>query len=332
MTLAVGDGANDVGMLRQADIGIGIAGREGTQAVMASDFAIEQFRMLQKLVLVHGQWTYHRISDFIFYFFYKNLFNATLSLFYQFFNGFSGSFPQEEFLVVTFNTFWTTPGTFISFLLNQYGGSKEEILHDPRGYRAGRLNEVFNHTNQIAACLEAIYHGIIVFSIHAMSCWDSTISKLEFGAGLTFISLTVMNLNFLVRCPNITLLLVVTIILTLIIEMSWFYGYGTLDFLWQFFNEDPHYTFKMSFDNSITWLNLILIIILSFLPRVLLSVLTSSETNSKKPYDSFYSCWDKSKKRLAKNNFLPMGGLRAASIGGGNQDSKKDSDMAQVTV
>ena len=335
MTLAVGDGANDVGMLRQADIGIGIAGREGTQAVMASDFAIEQFKMLQKLVLVHGQWTYHRISDFIFYFFYKNLFNATLSLFYQFFNGFSGSFPQEEFLVVTFNTFWTTPGTFVSFVLNQYGGSKEDILRDPRGYRAGRLNEVFNHTNQIAACLEAIYHGIIVFSIHAMSSWDSTISKLEFGAGLTFISLTVMNLNFLVRSPNVTALLVLTVLFTLLIEMSWFYGYGMLDFLWKYFNEDPHYTFKMSLDNPITWLNLVLVIILAFLPRILLSVLTSSEQSRKKPYDSFYTCWYKSKKRLAKKDFLPIGGLNVAPIGqnpNNTSKSNKDSGMAQVTV
>lgn len=61
-TLAIGDGANDVGMLQEADIGIGISGVEGMQAVMSSDIAIAQFRYLERLLLVHGHWCYRRIS------------------------------------------------------------------------------------------------------------------------------------------------------------------------------------------------------------------------------------------------------------------------------
>ena len=38
---------------------------------MASDFAIAQFRFLQKLLLVHGHWTYDRIARMILYFYYK---------------------------------------------------------------------------------------------------------------------------------------------------------------------------------------------------------------------------------------------------------------------
>ncbi|KAG1519211.1 hypothetical protein G6F52_008840 [Rhizopus delemar] len=44
MTLAIGDGANDVSMIQEANVGIGISGVEGRQAVMASDYAIAQFR------------------------------------------------------------------------------------------------------------------------------------------------------------------------------------------------------------------------------------------------------------------------------------------------
>ncbi|XP_042443395.1 probable phospholipid-transporting ATPase 8 isoform X3 [Zingiber officinale] len=62
ITLAIGDGANDVGMLQEADIGVGISGVEGMQAVMSSDFAIAQFRFLERLLLVHGHWCYRRIS------------------------------------------------------------------------------------------------------------------------------------------------------------------------------------------------------------------------------------------------------------------------------
>lgn len=71
MTLAIGDGANDVSMIQMAHVGIGISGQEGMQAVMASDFAIAQFRFLDKLLLVHGHWCYDRLARLILYFFYK---------------------------------------------------------------------------------------------------------------------------------------------------------------------------------------------------------------------------------------------------------------------
>lgn len=72
ITLAIGDGANDVSMIQRADIGIGISGKEGMQAVMASDFAISKFKFLEKLILVHGHWCYDRLARMILYFFYKN--------------------------------------------------------------------------------------------------------------------------------------------------------------------------------------------------------------------------------------------------------------------
>ena len=39
-TLAIGDGGNDVRMIQQADIGVGISGREGLQAARAADYSI----------------------------------------------------------------------------------------------------------------------------------------------------------------------------------------------------------------------------------------------------------------------------------------------------
>lgn len=71
-TLAIGDGANDVSMIQMADVGIGISGQEGMQAVMASDFTLARFHMLHRLLLVHGHWCYDRLARMILYFFYKN--------------------------------------------------------------------------------------------------------------------------------------------------------------------------------------------------------------------------------------------------------------------
>jgi phospholipid-translocating ATPase len=71
MTLSIGDGANDVAMIQESHVGVGIAGEEGRQAVMSSDYAIGQFRFLSRLILVHGRWSYRRIAEMVANFFYK---------------------------------------------------------------------------------------------------------------------------------------------------------------------------------------------------------------------------------------------------------------------
>ena len=71
-TLAIGDGANDVSMIQTADIGVGISGQEGMQAVMASDFSVTRFKFIERLLLVHGHWNYDRTSKMVLHFFYKN--------------------------------------------------------------------------------------------------------------------------------------------------------------------------------------------------------------------------------------------------------------------
>jgi phospholipid-translocating ATPase len=71
MTLSIGDGANDVAMIQEANIGCGLFGLEGSQASMSADYAFGQFRFLTKLLLVHGRWSYQRIADMHSNFFYK---------------------------------------------------------------------------------------------------------------------------------------------------------------------------------------------------------------------------------------------------------------------
>ena len=73
ITLAIGDGANDVSMIRAAHVGIGVAGQEGMQAVRSSDYSIQQFRDLQRLLLHHGRLSYMRLANMTMYFFYKNI-------------------------------------------------------------------------------------------------------------------------------------------------------------------------------------------------------------------------------------------------------------------
>lgn len=88
-TAAIGDGGNDVSMIQEAHVGIGILGREGRQASMSADFAFTKFMYLKKALLVHGHWYYQRISILTQYFFYKNFVFITPQVLYCLHNGFS---------------------------------------------------------------------------------------------------------------------------------------------------------------------------------------------------------------------------------------------------
>ncbi|KAJ1996031.1 phospholipid transporting ATPase [Coemansia spiralis] len=108
LCLSIGDGANDVSMIQEADVGIGISGEEGLQAVMASDYAIAQFRFLQKLLLVHGRWSYLRITSMILNFFYKNVV-FTVSLFwFQIFCQWSVSNMFDYTIISLYNMLFTS--------------------------------------------------------------------------------------------------------------------------------------------------------------------------------------------------------------------------------
>ncbi|WZY76744.1 hypothetical protein YC2023_023128 [Brassica napus] len=107
-TLAIGDGANDVGMIQEADIGVGISGVEGMQAVMASDFSIAQFRFLERLLVVHGHWCYKRIAQMICYFFYKNIAFGLTLFYFEAFTGFSGQSVYNDYYLLLFNVVLTS--------------------------------------------------------------------------------------------------------------------------------------------------------------------------------------------------------------------------------
>uniref|UniRef100_A0AAX7TTY7 Phospholipid-transporting ATPase n=1 Tax=Astatotilapia calliptera TaxID=8154 RepID=A0AAX7TTY7_ASTCA len=101
VTLAIGDGANDVSMIKAAHIGVGISGQEGMQAVLSSDYSFAQFRFLQRLLLVHGRWSYLRMCKFLRYFFYKNFTFTFVHFWFAFFCGFSAQM-----------SYWTAVNTF----------------------------------------------------------------------------------------------------------------------------------------------------------------------------------------------------------------------------
>jgi phospholipid-transporting ATPase len=107
-TLSIGDGANDVNMITEAHIGIGIKGLEGTQAARASDYSIGQFRFLRNLLFVHGRECYRRNAYGISYMFYKNVLLVIPIWVYGIFSVFSGTSIYDVYLYNSYNTIFTS--------------------------------------------------------------------------------------------------------------------------------------------------------------------------------------------------------------------------------
>lgn len=136
MTLSIGDGANDVAMIQEADVGVGIAGVEGRQAVMSSDYSIGQFRFLQRLVLVHGRWSYRRLAESISNFFYKNMVWTWAVFWFQIFCNFDISYIFDYTYLLMFNLFFTSVPVILMGVLDQ-DVSDTVSLAVPQLYRRG---------------------------------------------------------------------------------------------------------------------------------------------------------------------------------------------------
>ncbi|XP_004629462.1 probable phospholipid-transporting ATPase VB isoform X2 [Octodon degus] len=194
MTLSIGDGANDVSMIQAADIGIGISGQEGMQAVMSSDFAISRFKHLKKLLLVHGHWCYSRLARMVVYFFYKNVCYVNLLFWYQFFCGFSGSTMIDYWQMIFFNLFFTSLPPIIFGILDK-DVSAETLLALPELYKNGQNSECYNLSAFWISMMDASYQSLICFFIPYLTYKGSDIDVFTFGAPINTASLTTILLH-----------------------------------------------------------------------------------------------------------------------------------------
>ncbi|XP_011079998.1 probable phospholipid-transporting ATPase 4 isoform X1 [Sesamum indicum] len=171
ITLAIGDGANDVGMIQEADIGVGISGCEGMQAVMASDFAIAQFRFLERLLVVHGHWCYKRIAQMICYFFYKNIAFGLTIFYFEAFAGFSGQSVYVDWYMLLFNVVLTSLPV-ISLGVFEQDVDSEVCLEFPSLYQQGPKNLFFDWYRIFGWMGNGLYTSVIVFFLNIIIFYD----------------------------------------------------------------------------------------------------------------------------------------------------------------
>ncbi|XP_070697783.1 phospholipid-transporting ATPase VD isoform X2 [Pempheris klunzingeri] len=203
MTLAVGDGANDVSMIQVADVGIGISGQEGMQAVMSSDFAISRFKHLGKLLLVHGRWCYSRLANMILYFIYKNVMYVNLLFWYQFFCGFSGSVMTNSWVLILFNLVFTSIPPLIYGILDQ-DMPADTLMELPELYLDARTSKVYAPSAFWITILDAFYQSLVCFFVPYFALTGSDVGDLSFGSPINASALLIILLHQVIESHTLT--------------------------------------------------------------------------------------------------------------------------------
>lgn len=168
LTLSIGDGGNDLAMIAEAHVGVGISGREGLQAARVADYSVAQFRFLARLLLVHGHWNYSRTARFVLATFWKEMYFYTGTIAYQYFVGYTGTSLYEMWSLTALNTLFTSLCTIAPALWEQ-DLSATTLLAVPELYTFGQQNLGLNVSKYLGWMLGGLIEGLVTF----FSCWAS---------------------------------------------------------------------------------------------------------------------------------------------------------------
>ncbi|XP_067160198.1 phospholipid-transporting ATPase IG isoform X4 [Apteryx mantelli] len=278
ITLSVGDGANDVSMILEAHVGIGIKGKEGRQASRNSDYAVPKFKHLRKLLLAHGHLYYVRIAHLVQYFFYKNLCFILPQFLYQFFCGFSQQPLYDAAYLTMYNICFTSLPILAYSLLEQHI-SIDTLTSDPQLYMKVSDNAMLQWKPFLYWTFLGAFEGLVFFFGVYFLFQNSSLED----NGKVFGNWTFGTIVFTV--------LVFTVTLKLALDtrfwtwMNHFVIWGSLAFyvffsffwggiIWPFLKQQRMYfVFAHMLTSVSTWLAIILLIFISLFPEILLIVL-----------------------------------------------------------
>lgn len=204
ISLAIGDGANDVSMIQAAHVGIGIRGKEGNQAVQASDVAISQFRFLVPLLLLHGRRAYRRVSMFLCYVLYKHLVLAMNDGIWAHQNGFQGLISINEWLSGAYPSIFTSFPIVVVLLFDQDLPDSVVLTH-PWVYSEGLRRMRFNTKVFLLWVISGLWHGALSWAVpsyllgsndyESQEFWIASCTSYIITCTLVSLKLWMMSLN-----------------------------------------------------------------------------------------------------------------------------------------
>ncbi|RDW72911.1 phospholipid-transporting ATPase-2 [Coleophoma cylindrospora] len=276
ITLSIGDGANDVAMIQKADIGVGIAGEEGRQAVMSSDYAIGQFRFLQRLVLVHGRWSYRRIGETIANFFYKNVVWTFTLFWYQIYCDFDMTYLYNFTYITLFNLAFTSLPVIFMGVLDQ-DVSDTVSLAVPQLYRRGIERKEWTQTKfwEVVVfqlyMIDGLYGSVICFYMayclflngnfvtsNGLNIDDSQ----RFGIYVGPAAVIVINVYILINTYRWDWLIGLLVVISILLVFFWTGVYSAFVSAVYFYKAGAQ-----TFSQATFWAEMFLAVIISLIPR-----------------------------------------------------------------
>ncbi|MCO5553195.1 hypothetical protein L7F22_006716 [Adiantum nelumboides] len=283
VTLAIGDGANDVAMIKAAHIGIGISGREGMAAVLASDYAIGQFRFLARLLLIHGRWSYKRNKLLVMYAFYKNIVCVMGHCYLAFYSGLSAQSLYPTALISTYNLFWTSLPTMVLSTFDQdvqqlTAASNPQLYAETQGEK---IQSFFGEAGYWF--LSGFWHSIVVFffplaTIETAGGNGMLNGIFNLGVAAYTLCVVLVNLKIIFSTNSFTVLSIFVVWIVSI--LSYFIFLPVISLMGQTigsFNDLSDVGFKL-YASASFWLLLLLGVVTAFLPDWTLAKLLRQRT------------------------------------------------------
>ncbi|KAF5737299.1 phospholipid-transporting ATPase 1-like isoform X2 [Tripterygium wilfordii] len=265
MTLAIGDGANDVSMIQMADVGVGICGQEGRQAVMASDFAMGQFRFLKRLLLVHGHWNYQRVGYLVLYNFYRNAVFVLMLFWYILCTAFSTTSALTDWSSVFYSLIYTSVPTIIVGILDK-DLSHKTLLQCPKLYGSGHRHEAYNFQLFWIAMADTLWQSLVLFYIPLYIYKESTIDIWSMGSLWTISVVVLVNIHLAMDIQRWVAITHAAVWGSIIATYACIL---ILDCIPVFPN---YWTIYHLFKSPTYWLTILLIIVVALLPRFLFKI------------------------------------------------------------
>ncbi|KAH8387960.1 hypothetical protein KR093_010578 [Drosophila rubida] len=276
-TAAIGDGANDVSMIQEAHVGIGIMGREGRQAARCADFAFAKFCMLKRLLLVHGHYHSVRLSLLVLYFFYKNIVFMGIMFLFQFHTLFSSSSVYDSLFLTLYNVIYTSlPILFISLTEKPY--TEEVLMQNPKLYKKNTDNKQLHWPYFLLWTIFAIYHSVIIFYFaycifsynNVILNGGQTVAFSCFGTLLMWAVVIVVNLKLWLESLYLSFWYIATLVLSILAFMvtTVIYNVINLDY-----DTDIYWAYNKLLASLPVWLYIFVTVVASLLPDFTLRML-----------------------------------------------------------
>ncbi|KZV76767.1 phospholipid-translocating P-type ATPase [Peniophora sp. CONT] len=278
LTLSIGDGANDVAMIQEANIGIGLFGLEGSQAAMSADYAFGQFRFLTKLLIVHGRWSYRRIAAMHSNFFYKNVIWTLGGFWFLIFCGFSATYLFEYTFILLFNLVFTSLPVIILGAFDQDVNAKAAMAF-PQLYIRGIRGLEYTRTKFWLYMADGLYQSAIIFffpyliwTIGTPMSWNGRAmeSLYDFGTTSAVCAIFAANIYVGIDTHYWTVITWVVLVGSNVVMLLWILIYSF------FPTQNFYYEVETLYPSVIFWATVLLSVATALLPRFIIKSVSSA--------------------------------------------------------